>query len=69
MRGTLARQRRRYTAAAVDDRSWLPSAAEVAEVPPVVVTVTFTGPAEPGGEVATIWPAVSLVMVAGVVPK
>jgi hypothetical protein len=31
MRGTLARQRRRDTAAAVDDRSWLPSAAEVAE--------------------------------------
>ena len=45
------------------------SAAEVADVPPAVVTVTSTVPAVPAGLVAVICVAVSLTIVAGVVPN
>jgi hypothetical protein len=45
------------------------SAADVADVPPTVVTVTSTGPAELAGDVAVIEVAESAVTVAGVEPK
>jgi len=44
------------------------SAAEVADVPPAVVTVTSTVPV-PAGLVTTIWVAVSLTIFAAVLPK
>jgi hypothetical protein len=45
------------------------SAATFADVPPAVVTVTSTGPAARPGLVATIWVAVFVRIVAGVIPK